>query len=141
MEYIKGLYIKYKEIANYLIFGVLSTIVNFVTYYITARMIGIDEVISSGISWFCSVLFAYITNKIFVFESKTHGVMEFIREMISFFLARIVSGALCDVGTFALMVKVLNINDIIAKIVTQVMVVIVNYIFSKLIIFRGKKDE
>lgn len=141
MEQIKGLYIKYKEIANYLIFGVLSTVVNFVTYYITARMIGIDEVISSGISWFCSVLFAYITNKIFVFESKTHGVMEFIREMVSFFLARIVSGALCDVGTFALMVKVLNINDIIAKIVTQVMVVIVNYIFSKLIIFRGKKDE
>ena len=61
--------------------------------------------------------------------------------MVSFFLARIVSGVLCDVGTFALMVKVLNINDIIAKFVTQVMVVIVNYIFSKLIIFRGKKDE
>lgn len=138
MEQIKGLYIKYKEIANYLIFGVLSTVVNFVTYYITARMIGIDEVISSGISWFCSVLFAYITNKIFVFESETHGIKEFIKEIISFFLARIVSGALCDVGTFALMVKVLNINDIIAKIVTQVMVVIVNYIFSKLIIFRKK---
>lgn len=138
MEQIKGLYIKYKEIANYLIFGVLSTVVNFVTYYITARMIGIDEVISSGISWFCSVLFAYITNKIFVFESETHGIKEFIKEIISFFLARIVSGALCDVGTFALMVKVLNINDIIAKIVTQVMVVIVNYIFSKLIIFRKR---
>ncbi len=141
MEQIKQLYIKYKEIANYLIFGVLSTVVNFVTYYITARIFGIDEVVSSGISWFCSVLFAYITNKIFVFESKTHGIIEFIKEMVSFFLARIVSGVLCDVGTFALMVKVLNINDIIAKFVTQVMVVIVNYIFSKLIIFRGKKDE
>lgn len=141
MKQIKQLYIKYKEIANYLIFGVLSTVVNFVTYYITARIFGIDEVVSSGISWFCSVLFAYITNKIFVFESKTHGIMEFMKEMVSFFLARIVSGALCDVGTFALMVKVLKINDIIAKIVTQVMVVIVNYIFSKLIIFRGKKDE
>ena len=141
MKQIKQLYIKYKEIANYLIFGVLSTVVNFVTYYITARIFGIDEVVSSGISWFCSVLFAYITNKIFVFESKTHGIMEFMKEMVSFFLARIVSGVLCDVGTFALMVKVLNINDIIAKFVTQVMVVIVNYIFSKLIIFRGKKDE
>lgn len=138
MKQIKELYTKYKEIANYLIFGVLSTVVNFVTYYITARMIGIDEVISSGISWFCSVLFAYITNKIFVFESKTHGIIEFIKEMISFFLARVVSGALCDVGTFALMVKLLNINDIIAKFVTQVMVVIVNYIFSKLIIFRKR---
>jgi len=136
MEQIKGLYIKYKEIINYLIFGVLSTIVNFVTYYITARIIGIDEVISSGISWFCSVLFAYITNKIFVFESKTHGIKEFLKEITSFFVARIVSGALCDVGTFALMVKVFKINDIISKIVTQIMVVIVNYIFSKLIIFK-----
>ena len=59
--------------------------------------------------------------------------------MISFFLARIISGILCDVGTFALMVKVLHINDIFSKIVTQVMVVVVNYIFSKLVIFKNKK--
>lgn len=138
MEKIKELYKKYKEILNYLIFGVLSTIVNFVTYYIVAKLIGIDEVVSSGISWFCSVLFAYITNKIFVFESKTYGVKELAKEVTTFFLARIASGILCDVGTFALMVKVLHINDIISKFVTQVMVVIVNYIFSKLIIFRKK---
>lgn len=135
---IKQLYTKYKEVINYLVFGVLSTVVNFITYFITARLIGIDEVISSGISWFCSVLFAYITNKIFVFESKTHGIKELAKEVASFFLARIISGALCDVGTFAIMVKVLHINDIISKIVTQVMVVIVNYIFSKLIIFKKK---
>ncbi len=138
MEKIKELYKKYKEILNYLIFGVLSTIVNFVTYYIVAKLIGIDEVVSSGISWFCSVLFAYITNKIFVFESKTHGIKELVKEVVTFFLARIASGILCDVGTFALMVKVLHINDIISKFVTQVMVVIVNYVFSKLIIFRKK---
>lgn len=138
MEKIKELYKKYKEILNYLIFGVLSTIVNFVTYYIVAKLIGIDEVVSSGISWFCSVLFAYITNKIFVFESKTYGVKELAKEVTTFFLARIASGILCDVGTFALMVKVVHINDIISKFVTQVMVVIVNYIFSKLIIFRKK---
>lgn len=139
MEKIKELYTKYKEVINYLVFGVLSTIVNFLTYFISARLIGIDEVVSSGISWFCAVLFAYITNKIFVFESKTHGIKEFVKEIVSFFLARIISGALCDVGTFAIMVKVLHINDIISKVVTQVMVVIVNYIFSKLIIFKKKK--
>lgn len=139
MEKIKELYTKYKEVINYLVFGVLSTIVNFFTYFISARLIGIDEVISSGISWFCAVLFAYITNKVFVFESKTHGIKEFVKEIVSFFLARIISGALCDVGTFAIMVKVLHINDIISKVVTQVMVVIVNYIFSKLIIFKKKK--
>ncbi len=135
----KDLYIKYKEVINYLVFGVLTTIVNFVSYFIFARLCGIDEVISSGISWFCSVTFAYVTNKIWVFESKTNTFGLFLKEMIMFYLARVASGALCDVGTFAIMVKVLHINDIISKIVTQVMVVIVNYIFSKLIVFRKKK--
>lgn len=138
MEKIKEQYFKYKEIINYLVFGGLATVVNFVTYFIVARLIGIDEVLSSGISWFFSVLFAYITNKLFVFESKTDGIKAVLIEMGSFFLARIVSGILCDVGTFALMVKVFNINDLFAKVVTQVMVVIVNYVFSKLIIFRKK---
>ena len=138
MEKIKEQYFKYKEIINYLVFGGLATVVNFVTYFIVARLIGIDEVLSSGISWFFSVLFAYITNKLFVFESKTDGIKAVLIEMGSFFLARIVSGILCDVGTFAIMVKVFNINDLFAKVVTQIMVVIVNYIFSKLIIFRKK---
>ena len=136
---IKGLYFNYKEVVNYLVFGGLTTIVNFVTYYIFARMIGIDEVVSSALSWFFSVLFAYITNKIFVFDSKTETRTQLIKECVSFFLARILSGILCDVGTFALMVKVSNINDILSKIVTQVMVVIVNYIFSKFIVFKKKK--
>ena len=138
MEKIKEQYFKYKEIINYLVFGGLATVVNFVTYFIVARLIGIDEVLSSGISWFFSVLFAYITNKLFVFESKTDGIKAVLIEIGSFFLARIISGILCDVGTFALMVKVFNINDLFAKVVTQIMVVIVNYVFSKLIIFRKK---
>jgi putative flippase GtrA len=139
LKEIKELYLKYKEVINYLIFGGLATVVNFISYFVFARLIGLDEVISSGLSWLCSVLFAYITNKLFVFDSKTETAKAFLKEMISFFLARIVSGALCDVGTFALMVRVFHINDIFAKIVTQVMVVIVNYFFSKLIVFRKKK--
>ena len=138
---IKGLYLEYKEIINYLIFGVLSTVVNFASYFIFAKLFHIDEVVSSGLSWFCAVLFAYITNKIFVFESKTETVKEFIKEMMSFFACRVLSGILCDVGTFALMVKVLNINDIIAKIVTQIMVVILNYVLSKLVIFKKKSEK
>lgn len=138
---IKKLYLKHKELINYLIFGGLATVVNFVSYFISAKILGIDEVISSGISWFCSVLFAYITNKIFVFESKTKGIKELLKEISSFFLARIISGILCDVGTFAVMVKVLNINDIISKFVTQVMVVIMNYILSKLVVFKKRKSD
>ena len=141
MEKIKTLYIKYKEVVNYLIFGVMATIVNFASYFVFARLIGIDEVISSGLSWFCAVTFAYITNKMFVFESKTDTKKAFFKEMLSFFLARVFSGIVCDIGTFALMVKVLHINDIISKIVTQVMVVILNYVLSKLVIFKKKSEK
>ena len=141
MKKILELYKKYKEIINYLIFGGLATVVNFVSYYIFARTLNIDEVISSGLSWFCAVLFAYVTNKLFVFETKKSNKKEVIKEMLSFFLARVISGALCDVGTFALMIKVLGINDIIAKLVTQVMVIIVNYLFSKLIVFKKEKSN
>lgn len=129
---------KYKEIIVYLVFGVLSTVVNFVSYFIFARIIGIDEVVSSGLSWLCAVIFAYITNKIFVFNSQTTNSKELIKEALKFISCRVVSGVFCDVGTFAIMVKVLKINDIIAKLITQVMVVIVNYIFSKLIIFKKR---
>ncbi len=138
---IKGLYFQYKEVINYLIFGGLGTIVNFVSYYLFAKILKMDEVLSSGLSWFCSVLFAYITNKLFVFESKTETIEGFFKEMITFFSARVLSGILCDVGTFALMVKVLHINDVFSKIVTQVMVVIVNYIFSKFFIFKKQTDK
>jgi putative flippase GtrA len=137
-EKIIELYKKYKEIIVYLVFGGLSTIVNFVSYFIFARIIGIDEVISSGLSWLCAVIFAYLTNKIFVFNSKTTTTKELIKEAITFVSCRVLSGIFCDVGTFAIMVKVFKINDIIAKIITQVMVVIVNYIFSKLIIFKKR---
>ena len=138
---IKELYLQNKEIINYLVFGVLSTVVNFVSYYICTRLANIDEVISSGLAWFFSVLFAYITNKIFVFESKTRTIKAFFKEMLSFFLARVLSGILCDVGTFAVMVNVIKINDIIAKIITQIMVIILNYILSKFFIFKKKKEE
>ncbi len=139
IETLKGLYLEYKEIINYLVFGVLATVVNFVSYFIFAKLLKIDEVVSSGLSWFCSVLFAYITNRIFVFESTANTKKAFLKELVSFFMARIASGILCDVGTFAIMVKVLNINDVVSKIVTQVMVVIVNYVFSKFIVFKKNK--
>lgn len=141
MESLKHYYQKYKEMVNYLFFGVCATGVNFITYFLAARLLGIDEVISNILSWLVSVLFAYVTNRIFVFESKTKGVKAILKEMTSFILARIVTGALCDVGTFTIMVKVWHIHDVIAKIVTQIMVVITNYLFSKLLIFKHKKEN
>ncbi len=141
MEKLKQLYQKYQEAINYLIFGGLSTVVNFISYYISNKVIGIEEVISSAISWFCAVLFAYVTNKCFVFESKTHGFKDTAKEITSFFACRVLSGILCDVGTFAVMVKVWHINDMVAKIITQIMVIIVNYLLSKFFIFKNNNKE
>lgn len=137
MNMIKETFLKYKEMISYLFFGSLSTIVNFITYLIFTKVFQCDEVLGSGIAWLCAVLFAYVTNKIFVFKSKKSTFIENAKEAISFLGARVVSGILCDIGTFAVMIKILNINDIIAKIVTQIMVIIVNYIFSKFIIFKN----
>ena len=89
------LYKKYKEVINYLIFGGLTTVVSMVSYFIFTRVFGIDEVVSSAISWFCAVTFAYITNKIWVFESKTNTVGSFFKEavMLTYFLC--ITGNIC----------------------------------------------
>lgn len=140
MEKIKELYLKYKEIINYLIFGVLTTVVNIVTYAIFARLFHIDEVISNIIAQILSILFAYVTNKIYVFESKTTNIKEILQELISFFGCRIFTAVL-DTAVFTLMVKKIGINDLIAKCITQVIVIVLNYVFSKILIFRKDKEQ
>ena len=139
MEKIKELYLKYKEIINYLIFGALTTVVNIVTYAIFARIFHVDEVVSNIIAQIISILFAYVTNKIYVFESKSTKLKDILREMISFFGCRIFTAVL-DTLLFSFMIKILFMNDLIAKCITQVVVIVLNYVFSKLIIFR-KKDK
>lgn len=133
---IKDLYLKYKEVVNYLIFGGLTTLVNFIVYFI-AKWIGIEEWISNSIAWIVAVIFAYITNKIFVFESKTTDKREILKEFTSFFSCRAFSGIL-DIGLFWLLVDRLKFNDIIVKIILQIVVILLNYIFSKLLVFKKK---
>lgn len=133
-------YQKYKEIINYIVFGGLTTVVNVIVYFIFSRLFNVNEMISNEIAWILSVLFAYVTNKIFVFESKTKNIKQIIKEIISFFGCRLLSGGI-DIGLFALMIKRLGINDGISKIITQILVIIINYVFSKLIIFRNKEEN
>lgn len=140
MERIKELYNKYKEILMYLIFGVLTTVVNIVSYFLLARILHIDTVVSTVIALILSILFAYITNKIFVFESKTNTAKELLKEIISFFGCRAFTGIL-DVAFMYITVEVFNLNDMIMKIISNIVVIIVNYIFSKLIIFKKDKRK
>lgn len=137
----KKYYLKHKEIVNYLICGGITTVLNFVAYILFTRVMHLEEVVSSTLAWSVAIIAAYVLNKIFVFESKTKGIKAVFKELASFIGCRIISAITCDIGTFALMVKVLKINDIVSKIVTQIMVIIVNYLFSKLLVFRKKNNK
>lgn len=136
---LKNLYKKYKEIINYLIIGGLTTVVSLATFYIVRIFFltndtQLDIQISNIISWFFAVLFAFITNKKYVFESKKKG-KENLAEMIKFYLSRITT-LLIDMATMWLLTAPLNINDKISKIIVQFIIVILNYVLSKIFVFK-----
>lgn len=131
---------KYREVIMYLIFGVLTTIVNIAIYLIFTNFFNLDYLISNVIAWIVSVLFAYITNKIYVFESKAVGKKLIFFEIISFFSFRLISG-LMDMGLMFVFVSFLGLNDTFMKIITNIIVVFLNYIFSKLFIFKNKSEK
>ncbi|MBM6879730.1 GtrA family protein [[Clostridium] spiroforme] len=130
----KELLLKYKEIIMYLIFGVLTTVVNIAVYYIMANSLQIHYLISNIVAWFLSVLFAYVTNRKYVFESKSEQI---IKEMTSFFGARLATGAM-DMVLMWLFVGLHILPDFAAKVITNVIVIIANYILSKLVVFKGE---
>lgn len=127
-----------REIISYLIFGVLTTLVNFVFYWLFTDIIGIYYITSNVIAWIFAVIFAYITNKLFVFESKSWDIKLVIKEVIAFGAARVLS-LLFETGFLALTVEILGVPKLIAKVIAAVFVVIINYVASKLFIFKKKK--
>ncbi len=129
----KELIYKNKEILLYLIFGVLTTVVNIVVYYISAELLGIHYLISNALAWFLSVLFAYITNRKYVFNSHNKNV---IKEMISFFGSRLATGVL-DMALMWVLVNNHLLNDMISKVVVNVIVIVLNYVLSKLVVFKS----
>lgn len=135
-----ALFRKYKEIILYLVFGGLTTLVNIVTYFVCADWFHWGTVPSTIIAWFLSVVFAFITNKLFVFESKGTSLKTLFFETVSFFGCRLFSGVL-DLFIMWLTVDILHWNDLLMKIISNILVIILNYIFSKLIIFRKKQHK
>lgn len=128
---------KYKELLLYGIFGVLTTIVNIVVYSLCTHMFSINYLISTVIAWLISVLFAYITNRMYVFESKSSNIL---KEMLSFFSFRVLSGAI-DIIIMYVFVDLFRWNDIFVKILSNIIVIILNYIFSKLFVFKNNKNK
>ena len=140
MKKIKEIYLKYKELINYLIFGVLTTVVSLGTYYLLVFTIldannPIELQIANIISWITCVTFAYITNKKYVFAPTNKSL---IREMLEFYASRIAS-LFIDMGFMFLFVSVLKFNDTVIKMIGQVVIITINYILSKLIVFKKEK--
>ncbi len=132
---LSNLYNKYKEIINYLIFGGLTTLISIGTYALFTKIFNIDYLISNVLSWIIAVLFAFVTNKLFVFESKSKDKALVSKEIINFFFFRIVSLGL-EMIIMYVFVDLLLINDLITKIIAQVIVILSNYIFSKVFVFK-----
>ena len=134
MEILRELYKKYQEQISYLFFGGMTTLVNFVTYAILTGVNGdFNKTLANVLAWFAAVLFAFFTNKFFVFRHKSSE--HILGEFLAFFGARTLSGLL-ENGGFALFVEVLGWNDWIVKVAIAVFVVIANYVLSKFLIFK-----
>jgi putative flippase GtrA len=129
---------KKKELILYLVFGVLTTVVNFVVYYVLTNPLNVYYLLSNLIAWVAAVLFAYFTNRVWVFDCKTSTVKQMITQASLFFSARITS-LLVDMGLMYALVSLLLIDDLISKVIVGVTVVIINYVLSKLIIFKKPK--
>ena len=119
----------------YVIFGILTTMVNLISYYFFSNIITINYLISNTIAWIISVIFAYMTNKLYVFNSKSIRIDIIIKEFTKFINCRLASGIIEMILLF-LLVDMLAVNDIISKLVIGVIVVILNFIFSKLFVFK-----
>ena len=137
IQKIRELIVKYWDIVSYLFFGVCTTIVNYLIYIPCYNFWGMSATVSNMIAWVVAVAFAYLTNKPFVFKSYDWSAKTVIPELTKFIGCRIGSGAAETLILF-LAVDLLGWNGNIWKLVTQVMVVVLNYIGSKLLVFRNK---
>lgn len=138
---------KNREVLMYLFFGVMTTVVSFVTAGISKHLLekadlGKDAVsiVSTVISWICAVTFAYVTNRIWVFDSKVKGKKGILAEMVSFYGGRLFT-LFVEMVMMELGYSVIGINYWVTKIVANVVVLILNYVISKLFVFKKKADR
>lgn len=126
---------KKNEMILYIIFGILTTLINIISYALFTRVIMLDTYISNIIAWILSVLFAYITNRKYVFKIDNNNTSKKIKELFSFYGLRIVS-LIIDMFIMYILINLINIDDLISKIITNIFVIVVNYLFSKYLIFN-----
>ena len=124
---------KYQELISYLIVGVLTTIVSIVSYYLLRLFID-NYIVCTIISWIIAIIFAYIANSICVFTSRVRNIF---KEFISFVFSRLLSLGI-EIISMMILVDLFKINDRVSKILVQILVIVLNYVFSKIFVFKRK---
>lgn len=135
MKKLRALIGKHYDILAYLVFGVLTTAVNYVVYLPCYNLLNLSAAVSNVIAWAVAVAFAYVTNKPFVFHSHDWSAKTVVPELTKFVGSRIASGAL-ETAIIFVTVDCLLWNGNVMKLVTSILVVIINYVASKLLVFR-----
>lgn len=126
---------RYRQLISYLFFGVCTTILNTLCHYLCYNILHRSNVFSTVVAWVVAVIAAYLTNKFWVFESRGMRPRETMRELLSFFTLRIGTGVL-DVGIMFAAVDLCHGNSVLWKLISNFLVVVINYIASKLVIFK-----
>lgn len=136
---LKNVFIKYQSFLLYVIFGVLTTIVNIIVFFILYNMLHTGHNIAYVVAWFWAVLFAYLTNRVWVFHSTSTTTASIIKEVWQFYLARVLTGI---IGYFILTfgVDLLRQDANIWNIIQNIFVIVSNFVLSKLIIFKKDND-
>ena len=130
-------YKKHKEVLLYLLFGGLAFVVSILSFAFFNVSLSLNEHISNIISWIITVTFAFFTNRIWVFDSKTENAGEFIKQMFSFFGGRIITLVIEEIILFIFITR-LGFPSMLIKVIAQVVVIVLNYVISKLVVFRKK---
>ncbi len=143
---INALIVKHKEIVLYIVFGALTTLVNFIIYYPLVNIRAMEPhkdwwvLVVNVLAWIFAVAFAFVTNKLFVFESKERDKKTLFLQITSFVGSRLFS-LLVEEGILALFVSLLHFSENVWKLIAAVFVVIMNYFFGKFLVFRKKKEK
>lgn len=140
MEKLKALWVKYRQIATYCIAGGLTFLVNIGLFELLYYVLDINKTIANVIAVASAVVFAYVANKLFVFRTRCKSIYDLFREMVSFFAARGVT-MLIEIGGGVLLMDVFKLDERWSKIGLTILVIILNYVFSRLFVFHKRSEE
>ena len=135
MDKLRKLWVRYKSYILYIFFGGVTTLVNWLCFYVCAHPLHLGTVPSNIIAWIVAVIVAYLTNRKWVFESRAYGAKQIVKEAASFTVSRLVTLGV-ETLLMWLSVDIWGWNDLVMKIVVNIIVVILNYVFSRFFVFR-----